>query len=357
MNSYLMKLGYVAIFAAIFNLGLLGSARAGDDDNEIRQAVFFGDSLSDSGNVFALLGRVSTPPWSPVPSLPYGFGGGFQFSNDIPWPRHFAERLDFPQSGKAFLFNPGINGNYAFGGARVGTGTVDPTSAASQVALYLAGNDGKADDETVFVFQFGGNDIREALFDPPNALDIVMQAVQRELALIRKLHDKGARHFLVIDVPDLGQVPVIRFFDIIIDPETSTQATGLSVLFNSLLESGLRSLEDSEDELDDVSIRRYSFFAVLNAIIADPAKFGIDNALAPCLETIPFPGVGICPDPDAFLFWDGLHPTGRIHEIVGHQVAEIYPDGDDDDDDDDDDEDDDEDDDDVDDKDDDDDDD
>ncbi len=325
MKQYLNKFGFVVLVATILNLVLIAAIRA-DDDSDIERIFFFGDSLSDTGNIFALTGQVTLPPWPLIPSAPYDFGKGVQFSDGPTWPLHFARRLDTRRSGEASLYDPGRNGNYAFGGARVSTGLADPTSGASQVERYLADfGDEADDDETLYVLQFGGNDLRDALLDPPNAFAITGQAVEAKLALIGQLHAAGARHFLVANVPNLGRAPAINFIG------AAAPATGLSMIYNGLLEAGLQSLEGPEG-LDGVRIDRLDLFGFLESIASDPAEFGIANVTDTCLMFLP-PATGICEKPHKNLFWDGLHPTARVHKILGKQVAARYLDDNDDDDD------------------------
>ena len=59
--------------------------------------VVFGTSLSDSGNVFALIGEQSTPPYATldptlVPGAPYA-KGGHHFSNGATWVEQLARPM------------------------------------------------------------------------------------------------------------------------------------------------------------------------------------------------------------------------------------------------------------------------
>ena len=38
-----------------------------------------------------------------------------------------------------------------------------------------------------------------------------------------------------------------------------------------------------------------------------------------------FDGATICADPDSYLFWDAVHPTTAVHEIVAGQVLAFVP--------------------------------
>jgi outer membrane lipase/esterase len=147
------------------------------------QVFIFGDSLSDAGNVYALTGETSKAPYAILPTRPYAIGG-HHFSNGKTWAERLAQELNDVSGGKASFDSPGKNGNYAFGGARAnpgGSGT--SPHAGTQVSMYL--NDyGGASADALYVIQFGGNDIRDALVagqtgtaDPLDVLDGAVQGV------------------------------------------------------------------------------------------------------------------------------------------------------------------------------------
>src|SRR5262249_29735067 len=77
--------------------------------------VVFGDSLTDPGNAFLILGVISTPPFSLVPSAPYA---SHTFSNGPVWAQQLANSLQSPDSGAPALASPGVFTNYAVGAAR-----------------------------------------------------------------------------------------------------------------------------------------------------------------------------------------------------------------------------------------------
>ena len=300
---------------------LLFAQAAWADDDDIERAFFFGDSLSDAGNAFVLTGMTQSPPWPPIPSFPYEIRD-FQFSNGLVWTRIMARRLETGRSGRASLYNPGKNGNYAIGGAKASTGPLDPTSADSQVNWYMADFPGPADDETLFVLQFGGNDVRLALEtaaagDLVGAFGVVDQAVDNEIALIKKLYDeRRARNFLVANVPDVGLTPAIKLIG------ASADATFFALYYNGQLEAKLDALK-ADPDYSRASIKQLDIFAILNAIVAHPRSFGIGNTTESCLVLFTD---GQCDRPRKYVFWDGLHPTAKVHRIVGRAAARLYDD-------------------------------
>ena len=195
---------------AVLALSVPGILRA---NGNFSQIYFFGDSLSDPGNVFLLTGLTAKAPYEPIPSAPYAIGG-HHFSNGKTWAEVFAQRLKLVEGGKAALENFVTNGNFAFGGARARS-FGDSPSALQQVGLYLSVH-GTADPNALYVLQFGGNDLRDAigaffLFDPTGALSnlILAQAVQSIKDNIELLYNFGARHFLIANAPNLARTPAI----------------------------------------------------------------------------------------------------------------------------------------------------
>ena len=114
------------------------------------QIVAFGDSLIDTGNVFAATGQ---------PPAPY-FDG--RFSNGPIWVEYLAGRLGIAAP------TPSLSGgtDYAWGGAETGFGlSVGGTpNINSQVATFLAGNTLSATQ--LVVIDGGANDFFNGQTDP-----------------------------------------------------------------------------------------------------------------------------------------------------------------------------------------------
>ena len=308
----------VSLWLAFF---LLFAQAVWADDDDIKRIFFFGDSLSDAGNAYALSGMTQQPPWLPIPAFPYEIGG-FQFSNGKTWPRIFARKLETNRSGKASLFNPGRNGNYAIGGAKASTGLSDPTSADSQVRWYLADFAQPVDDETLFVLHFGGNDVRAALEtagggDPLGALAVLGMAADNQIGLIKKLYDeRDARNFLVANSPDVGLAPALKLIG------QADNASSFAVYYNGQLEAKLLELE-KDPHYKRASIKRLDFYGILKEVVKNPRAFRLRNTTDSCLV---FFTADKCSRQNKYVFWDGLHPTRKVHRIVGKAAAKLYDD-------------------------------
>ena len=274
--------------------------------------VVFGDSLSDPGNAFVLTGQVATPPYAPIPDAPYAVGG-LHFSNGPTWIEQLAQALGDPSAGPA-LRVPGVFGNYAVGAARARDSQwVD---LGEQLALFLDHSGGVAPSDALYVIMVGGNDVRDALAalvaDPSGAtsLAILQAAVAAVGDALTVLAEAGARHVLVANAPDIARVPVVRAQG----PLVQWAAGALASAYNAALAQTLDALELP------LTLHRLDLFGVLQAVTEDPAAYGLTDVADSCIT----PGVvvgAVCEDPDAHLFWDGIHPTRAGHALVARAAA------------------------------------
>ena len=167
------------VWLARFRIGL-NSAGAGkrqasellmsENPSGISRLVVFGDSLSDNGNLFRLIGE---------PQPPY-FDG--RFSNGPTYAEQLAASLDVPLQDLAFGgatasdLSPGLLTNSQ-------TGQPLPINLPEQVAGYLAGlKGGRAKDDTTAVIYVGNNDYLNYLEsnlpkDLPTAQGIVTNVI------------------------------------------------------------------------------------------------------------------------------------------------------------------------------------
>ena len=311
MKNITCSIHRITLFAVLLVLGFQIPASAAE--REFSRIFVFGDSLSDAGNVFASTGEITQTPWPLVPDRPYDIGG-YQFSNGKTWAQHFARHMQTNYSGNAALFEPGHNGNFAFGGARARPVMGDPNTAQTQLDLYMGFHGVVADREALYVIQFGGNDLRDALVqgDPT----IVGQAVASQIDLIKQLYYQGARRFLVANSGDIGLTPAVK----LAGDEAAAFASGLTAIYNFTLEGHLQLLES---EFDDIEITRLNFFDIINTIISEREQYGIENITGTCLMFLP-PATGICEKHKTYMFWDGIHPTRTVHRIVGEIAAGLY---------------------------------
>ena len=321
MKINVRKLNFITIWIVIIMLGTANAAWA--KKNDFRKIYIFGDSLSDPGNVYALSGQSSEAPYDLIPSAPYKNKHHlFTFSNGRTWAQEFTKKMHAKKAGNPVLESPSKNGNYAFGGARVRPDSESlAPSGTAQLGLYFAEH-GKADKKALYVIQFGGNDVRDALevFDPmaasPQEAELIIQsAVVTTLGMINTLYQSGARHFLVVNAPDISHAPAVK----LAGPGAIFVSSLLATAYNNGLDLGLENLK----KLPGVSIKRLNLFSIINEVIDSPEKFGVSNTESPCLHFYVKSGAK-CKKPKTYLFWDGIHPTATIHKQVGKRAAKLY---------------------------------
>lgn len=279
----------------------------------------FGDSLSDPGNVFVLTGENSVRPFSAdnIPDAPYA-RGGHHFSNGATWIEQASADLKLKGGTGPALRTPAFT-NYAFGGARARmTGVLD---LSSQVGLLLAGIPGNVPSDALYSIYVGGNDVRDATVtffevfantgDPVAAQlaaeSVVAEAVQSIADNIMLLAGRGASHFLVPNVADIGKTPAVQA----LGAQAAAVATGLSTGFNAALEVTLTGLEAGFG----IQVTRLNVFQLINDIVADPSIAGLVNVTEPCITPLVRKGA-YCNHPDEYLFWDGIHPTRAAHAYL-----------------------------------------
>jgi outer membrane lipase/esterase len=303
----------------------------------------FGDSLSDTGNLFIVTNEV--PGQDTVPVSPPYFAG--RFSNRRVWVERLATRLDL--AARAWLDG---GTNYAFGGAKAALdgddfffpreiGVFIP-SIRSQVSNLFFGEPisdfpfddfpfdlpspfDEADPSALYIVWGGPNDLRPAVREGEQDTTVARGSARSLARAIQKLAEGGAVHFLVANMPDLGQTPE----SLALGPERVAFATELSEVFNSTLETSLQALESDFA----ISISRFDTFTPMREAVADPAAFGFTNVTDPCLmvpdgnepSEAPFVGGTPCVRPGAYLFWDFIHPTAAAHNVLAGLAFAALP--------------------------------
>jgi outer membrane lipase/esterase len=290
-----------AAFAA-----LVLAASAFGQNRTFTSQYSFGDSLSDSGNLFRLSGGTQPPP----PTT------GGRISSGPLW----VEMLGNPILPAAGLSGARGNLNFAYAGATAGTGSLVP-NLAQQIGQYrLQGLPAARTD--LFTVLAGPNDLLPVLVAPttpgnPAALDTAgMNAARSVGANVQALIGFGAKHIVVGGMPNLGATPRTLLAG---GAGGTPSLLGLrgSVAFNQELRAQLQTLAAAAP---DVNLVYLDLQAVLDRAVQDYRALGFTNAssyyLAPAAQG---GGVG---DPNNYMFWDDIHPTSRTHALLASVALE-----------------------------------
>jgi phospholipase/lecithinase/hemolysin len=159
--------------------------------------------------------------------------------------------------------------------------------------------------ETLFIIWIGGNDF---LGDLPDSAAAVTQAVVNIRTGMTQLASAGAVTFMVVNLPDLGQIPRMNQDDV-----SSTLGSLLAIEFNIALENVLVGFESTYPAIEVV---RFNSYGMLNDIIADPEAWRFSNVTDQKLDN------GSVAE-GRYLFWDDIHPTTITHNILAHRAVAL----------------------------------
>jgi outer membrane lipase/esterase len=232
------------------------------------------------------------------------------------WAEHVASRLgqsgDAAPAGMSLAYLGQIAGtgqNYAIGGAETGYGGAlgplsifIPTGIRSQVGFYLGRTNGSADPDALYFVFGGGNDLRTAAtLANPAARSLAALSAGANLAYaIRDLYLAGARNFVLINAPDIGLIPET------IGDGISEAGTHASLEFNTWLGLYAAYLPS----VPGVSLQYFDLFGLHRELVD---QYGFD-AIRPCRSNVSECGQS--------LFFDSVHPTAWVHEIIGNRLAD-----------------------------------
>nr|ATZ76728.1 Lip112 [uncultured bacterium] len=314
--------------------------------SEFHRLVSFGDSLSDAGTY--KVGTISA------------FGGG-QFtvnsSNTRIWTTIIAEKLGLnppcaaqtgldgdPALGLSAM--PPVNHpectNYAQGGARVtnpvgiGNKLTGGANASlgfltvpvmQQIQNHLDAHHDKFDEEDLVTVMAGANDIffqlalmQAGATDPTTAFVSITNAADELAGAIKtNIIGKGAKHVVVLNIPDIAITPMSRGFDV----QTLGLIDAMVQTFNYQLFLGLQN---------NTHVLYIDAYADSYSQYTNPGAYGLTNVTDTACDLTPeknFLGSSlICSSSNlaanatnTFMFADMVHPTPYGHSLIAKLVS------------------------------------
>ncbi len=340
--------------ALLFTLLFCTTISAG----EIKQFVILGDSLSDNGN---LLNFLKIVPKSP----PYYKG---RFSNGPNWADHVENYF----YNKYFIDTK----NYCYGGATAilhnlaDDKFIAPITLEGELYQYLFQSMFTDKSKVLFGIWIGANDY---LYDRQPSLDkLTDDVVNTTISTINTLIANGAKNFLVFNLPDLSVTPYAK------NTKLTDRLHAVSVMHNQKLADRIKQIQAAHPEVKFVYIDIYTLF---NDVLNNPEKynqqygvhftdltqpcwlkdwFGKDPenelrltaqlqkafatnklvgnknldahataqmllaspslATATAVDTAYENGDTPCSNADEHIFWDIIHPSATVHQVLGEIV-------------------------------------
>ncbi len=271
---------------------------ATQQNKNINKIISFGDSLSDTQNMF------NATNWNLPSSFNY-FAG--RFSNGQNWLDYLSNYLNLP------LYN------WSVGGAAADDYFVVP-GVNSQIGSWIRHmkNLPKYQPENnLFTILIGGND----LISYGRSVDSIIGS---ETDGINQLIKFGAKNILLVNLPDISRAPMFAF-----------RNDGASIKaqinqFNQRLEELVSTIQKIYGK--SVNIQLFDAHTYLNNLINNPQKYGFTNITQSCLDikvnTLAnyfihlFPR-SECTNADAYIFWDLLHPTSYVHKLMAESATKF----------------------------------
>jgi phospholipase/lecithinase/hemolysin len=281
-----MRLGNFLLAAALCAPGFAHAS-------SFTQIVAFGDSLSDTGNVYIGSGGA-------LPGPGYAIYNGFGIftnpqSGNGPsglWVDQLAGRLGV-SAPAPFLAG---GSDYAIGSSfTAGPNGVVPGMDV-QVGDYLTSVGGHASSSALYTFWGGANDIFNGL-NPITAADNIA-------AEIAAVATDGGKTFIWLNLPPLGSTPGLS------GTPLAGPANAASLAFDVEYAHDLAGLDASGLNVIGINVN-----GLFSSISANPSQFGLTDITDDCMAT---PGC----NPNTALYWDTEHPTTQADALIANVAAQ-----------------------------------
>ncbi len=309
-NSQLLKV--LALLSVLIVSGCDSDDPEADNEAAYSALYIFGDSLSDTGNLgtFATLG---------LDDLPDPFFEN-RISNGPVIVDWVADSLGLDADPSRYNFGLSDGNNYAVAGAQADD--ENNIDLAFQVDAFLtARSNDVPEDALVFMF-IGGNDvIAQRGSDETNAETALGTAASLVVTELLNLVTAGARHLVVLTLPDIGDIPKIRLEEAD-NPGRQAFTTSLTQFYNERLANEARTRIPA-----DVRLTVIDTFTIAESVKQNAASYGITNLTDACYDTDDLEYNAGCSESRfaEYFYFDDVHPTAVAHQAIGEMVASRIP--------------------------------
>ncbi len=261
----------------------------------INKLVVFGDSLSDTGNMY------NGSQWL-LPNRYSWFLG--HFSNGFVWSEYVAKEKDIPVY------------NWAVGGAAGNNQYAVLTGVKDQIESYLVyrkiAKNYQAEN-TLYAMMFGANDFM--------SYDRTVAEVEADyIKALTRLIDSGAKNILLLTLPDITKAPQFNYSS----EEQKAQIKDKVVAFNQFIYQQANSYPE-------LNIMLFDVYDLFEKVTETPEKYGFEVASESCLHInrntlfdykLSHPLTNKCAyyGADKFVFWEVTHPTTAMHKLMADEL-------------------------------------
>jgi len=302
-----------------------------------------------------------------IPILPGKPYWNSHFSNGRVWNEYLAQMWSIQKSDEEVFTNRAFGGSWAstydhqltvWNLIRHPIGTIKtlivgkliPPSLGLTVQAYLMEHQ-KLNEESVYFIFSGSNDyLNVLLFEDNHDLTVMSTYVDTVLdnlsAAVLKLEHAGAKRFVIMGIPHLGEVP--RF----VKTADREVLNATADIHNERLAARIAELQGLYPESDFMYVDIEEYLA---KALANPEQYGFTNVSDPCID-VKFPmfkasfanspiaknyilqyaqslqyhgkelsaaekNYHMCKTPEDYLFWDEVHPSTRAHSYLANEIC------------------------------------
>ncbi|KAJ3366345.1 hypothetical protein GGF31_008073 [Allomyces arbusculus] len=277
------------------------------------RVIAFGDSSTDSGNVFNL----TKGAW-PVPES-YAQG---RFSNGRTWVEYLARHV---VSKRAPVLR-----NFAFGGATTDSKMVQGyTGPNSDIAvpsvmeqLVLFAKDVKRNPHLLEGRNLYAIWAGDAAISPDTLANNLIRAVEAIDDIHAHTDHARTPHILLLGMSDFNYMPYFAT----LDDASRAKFIAANQAFNAALAKHVQAYRTTMTAMRRRA--RVTFVPtvhVVSDILANPEGFGFPRGAvaAGCLND----NLAVCKDPDNHIYWDAFHLATKTHSVLGDAVANVVEGG------------------------------
>jgi phospholipase/lecithinase/hemolysin len=302
-NTFMRKSTLLAVCLALLFVRAFSAYAL--DLSEFKRLVVFGDSLSDNGNSFSLF---------KLPQPPYYNG---RWSNGPVWVDYFPlVAHHFPTVTAYFPDQDSDNDrdnrkhnhsrtNFAVGGSiSADLLESEPPDFPAQITTYLNSNAGHVRIGDLFVIWSGANDFVAGIVDPSVTVENILHG-------IGQLKKAGASTFIVVEVPNISLTPAV------IAAGGAFAASQFVSAVNAMLEAKVLAYAWA----NGIRVALVDINTIFTQLVKEPMKFGFSNSSGAAFNPkLPISQFNPVSDPNNYVFWDGFHPTTKVHYIAAEFI-------------------------------------
>lgn len=269
----------------------------------INKIVNFGDSISDTGNIY------NASEWK-FPNDDSWFLG--RFSNGFVWTEYLALAKDIPVYTWAI---GGAEGKKKYGLLTGIDGQID------SYLNYMQLSKNYEPKNTLVTLEFGLNDFVND--------DRTVSEVSNDFAkALERLTASGIDNIIVLNLPDATTAPQFKYAE----AGKVDKVRSKFIAYNAFLGE-----EVARHRSKGVNVRLYDTWALFERILQAPQDFGFRNVADSCLDinrSSPAdylmshdlrPGCSASGS-DTYLFWGVTHPTTKAHNVISNEIVDtLFP--------------------------------